>query len=133
MNKLACLLFFLLPVISCNTANQTTQKTVFNINLDEGLSSLDPAFSRNQNAIWMNNEIYNGLVQIDDSLKSGPCIAKSWELSPDGTTYTFHLRNDVYFHDDRLFPNGKGRKVVAADFAYSFYRLIDPKVASSGS
>lgn len=81
----------------------------------------------------MDNQVYNGLVQIDDSLKARPCIAKSWEISPDGTTYTFHLRNDVYFHDDPLFKNGKGRKAVAADFVYSFARLIDSKVASSGS
>jgi oligopeptide transport system substrate-binding protein len=135
MNKLSLVLFCLLPVlfISCNQADQSAHKTVFNINLDEGLSSLDPAFSRNQNAIWMNNALYNGLVQIDDSLKTRPCIAKAWEISPDGTLYTFHLRNDVYFHDSPLFKNGIGRRAVAADFAYSFYRLIDPKVISSGS
>ncbi|RYE17127.1 MAG: ABC transporter substrate-binding protein, partial [Sphingobacteriales bacterium] len=51
----------------------------------------------------------------------------------DGLQYTFHLRNDVYFHDDALFASGKGRKCVAADFVYSFGRLIDPAVASSGS
>jgi peptide/nickel transport system substrate-binding protein len=135
MNKLSLVLFCLLPAlfISCNKADQSVHKTVFNINLDEGLSSLDPAFSRNQNAIWMNNALYNGLVQIDDSLKTRPCIAKAWEISPDGTLYTFHLRNDVYFHDSPLFKNGIGRRAVAADFAYSFYRLIDPKVISSGS
>jgi oligopeptide transport system substrate-binding protein len=135
MNKLSRALFYLFPVlfISCNQAGQNAHQTVFNINLDEGLSSLDPAFSRNQNAIWMNNALYNGLVQIDDSLKTRPCIAKTWEISPDGTLYTFHLRNDVYFHDDPQFKNGNGRRAVAADFAYSFYRLIDPKVVSSGS
>ncbi|MDP9046655.1 MAG: ABC transporter substrate-binding protein [Bacteroidota bacterium] len=135
MNKptsvLLCL--FLILFISCGKSDQNAHKTIFNINLDEGLSSLDPAFSRNQNAIWMNNALYNGLVQIDDGLKTRPCIAKTWELSPDGTLYTFHLRNDVYFHDDPLFKNGKGRRAVAADFAYSFYRLVNPKVASSGS
>jgi oligopeptide transport system substrate-binding protein len=128
------ILFLLLVAFaSCSTDTLGPKKTVFNINLDEGLSSLDPAFCRNQNAIWMDNELYNGLVQIDDSLKPRPCVAKSWDISADGTRYTFHLHNDVYFHDDPLFKNGKGRKVVAADFVYSFGRLIDPKVASSGS
>src|SRR5665647_632581 len=132
MNKLICFLLcvLLLQFISCTTATSSSQKTVFNINLNEGLSSLDPAFARNQNTLWMVNQVYNGLVQIDDSLKTRPCIAKSWELSPDGKQYTFHLRSDVYFHDDPLFKNGKGRKAVAADFVYSFGRLIDPKVAS---
>jgi len=72
-------------------------------------------------------------VQIDDSLQTIPAIAKSWDISPGGLVYTFHLRNDVFFHDDAQFKGGIGRKVTAADFAYSFSRLIDPKVASSGS
>jgi oligopeptide transport system substrate-binding protein len=93
---------------------------------------MDPAFARNQNAIWMINQIFNGLVQVDSNLNTIPAIAKTWEVSDDGLQYTFHLRSDVYFHDDPLFEDGKGRKVVAEDFTYSFYRLIDPKVASSG-
>lgn len=118
---------------SCENADPAKQKTVFNINLEEGLTSLDPAFARNQNALWMDNQLYNGLVQINDSLKTVPCIAKHWQISADGLQYTFFLRNDVYFHDDPLFANGKGRKCVAADFVYSFSRLIDPTVGSSGS
>jgi len=127
------LLILFLQLTSCGTGNSNTKKTIFNINLDEGLSSLDPAFARNLYTLWMDNQVYNGLVQIDDSLKTKPCIAKSWEISPDGTTYTFHLRNDVYFHDSPLFKNGIGRKALAADFVYSFCRLVDPAVASSGS
>ncbi|GAB3918092.1 ABC transporter substrate-binding protein [Mucilaginibacter boryungensis] len=125
------LLFFTLA--SCNSGDDDKGKTIFNINMDEGLTSMDPAFSRNQNAIWATNQIFNGLVQIDDSLITRPCIAKSWDADTTGTIYTFHLRNDVYFHDDPHFAGGKGRKVVASDFVYSLGRLIDPKVASSGS
>ncbi|WP_426670802.1 ABC transporter substrate-binding protein [Mucilaginibacter sp. McL0603] len=134
MNKLICFCCAIaLILFSCHGSNQSSHKTVFNINLDEGLTSLDPAFCRNQNTTWMDNQLYNGLVQVDDSLKILPCIAKSWDISADGLQYTFHLRNDVYFHDDPLFQGGVGRKAVAPDFVYSFGRLIDPKVASSGS
>ncbi|WP_421942579.1 ABC transporter substrate-binding protein [Pedobacter sp.] len=124
--------FCAITLISCKEKLDNTDKKVFNINLDQGLTSLDPAFARNQNAIWMTNQVFNGLVQIDSALQTMPCIAKSWQISDDALTYTFNLRNDVYFHDDPAFKNGKGRKVVANDFAYSFYRLIDPKIASSG-
>lgn len=103
------------------------------MNMDQNVTSLDPAFARNQNAIWMINQIFNGLVQIDSALNTMPCIAKTWQISDDGLVYTFNLRNDVHFHDDPIFPDGKGRKVVASDFVYSFNRLIDPKVASSGT
>jgi len=124
---------FILLICSCHPNNNTSHKTIFNINLDEGLTSLDPAFCRNQNTIWMDNQLYNGLVQIDDSMHVQPSVAKSWDISQDGRIYTFHLRNDVYFHDDPLFKNGVGRKATAADFVYSFSRLIDPKIAASGS
>jgi len=136
MHKLSIYVWVLMGIAAleaCHTTSNTSHKTIFNINLDQGLTSMDPAFARNQNALWMDNQLYNGLVQIDDSLHIKPCIAKAWVLSQDGKTYTFHLRNDVYFHDHAQFNQGKGRRAVAADFVYSFGRLIDPKVASSGS
>ncbi|HUH32734.1 MAG TPA: ABC transporter substrate-binding protein [Daejeonella sp.] len=131
--KLILILALSVFILACGQQVSDNKKTVFNINLDAGLTSLDPAFARNQNALWMVNQLFNGLVQVDDSLKTVPAIAKSWEISDDGKTYTFHLRPDVHFHDDPLFPNGKGRKVVAADFVYSYSRIIDPKTASSGA
>ncbi len=123
--------FFFL--FGCKSDEKKNNKAVFNINLDQGLTSLDPAFARNQNVLWMCNQIFSSLVQIDDSLNIKPSVAKSWEISEDGKTYTFHLRDDVFFHDDDLFKNGKGRKAVATDFKYSFSRIIDPKMTSSGA
>ncbi len=59
--------------------------------------------------------------------------AKSWEVSPDGLNYTFHLRNDVFFINDDAFDKKTGRKAVANDFVYSFNRLLDDKIASPGA
>lgn len=135
MRRIISDIFWILTILfvfSCKRDSESDGKKVFNINLDQNVTSLDPAFARNQNAIWMINQIFNGLVQVDRQLNTIPCIAKSWDISKDGLVYTFNLRNDVFFQDDPLFKNGKGRKVVAEDFAYSFNRLIDPKVASSG-
>lgn len=103
------------------------------MNMEDGLTSLDPAFARNQFALWMDNQLFDGLVQVDDSLHIKPCVAKSWEIADNGMRYTFHLRNDVYFHDDAKFAGGTGRKATATDWVYSLGRLINPKVASSGS
>jgi oligopeptide transport system substrate-binding protein len=134
MSRLYTLLIvFFIALSSCRDDSENQGKKVFNLNLEQGLTSLDPAFARNQYVMWMTNQIFNGLVQINDSLETVPAIAKSWEIAKDGLTYTFHLRNDVLFHDDPLFVGGKGRKVVADDFVYSFGRLIDPKIASSGA
>lgn len=128
-------IFYTLCVLTacgCKPSAEDNGKKVFNINLDQNLTSIDPAFARNQNALWMINQVFNGLVQVDNVLNVVPAIAKSWEVSADGKDYTFHLRNDVLFQDDPLFKKEIGRKVIASDFVYSFNRLIDPKVGSSG-
>jgi len=127
-------LFFLLmlSLFSCGgKKNENSDKKIFHYNELAGISSLDPAASRNTENIWAVNQLFNGLVQMDDKLSIGPCIAKSWNISEDGKTYTFHLRNDVFFHDHKLFKDGKGRKVTATDFVFSFSRLFDPKVSSA--
>jgi len=127
-------LFFLLmlSLFSCGgKKNENSEKKIFHYNELAGISSLDPAASRNTENIWAVNQLFNGLVQMDDRLNIEPCIAKSWEISEDGKIYTFHLRKDVFFHDHKLFKDGKGRKVTAADFVFSFSRLFDPKVSSA--
>lgn len=128
------LLILILVLSSCLNNNKHEQNfKVFRYNESAGVTSLDPAFARDQANIWVCNQLYNGLVQLDDKLKVIPCIAKSWEISKDGTTYIFNIRNDVYFHNSHYFKNNKGRKVVASDFVYSFNRIVDPQVASPGS
>ena len=76
--------------------------------------------------------IFDKLVDNNSELDLVPELASRWEISPDGKTYTFHLRNDVYFHDDSCFPNNKGRKFVAQDVKYSFERACNPKTLTSG-
>lgn len=132
-NALAIFMAIVFFTVACNPTSEKNKKKIFNLNLDQGLTSLDPAFARNQNALWMCNQLFNSLLQIDDQLNLKPSIAKSWIIKNHGLTYSFILRNDVYFHDDALFKNGKGRKMVASDFVYSFNRILDPTIASSGS
>lgn len=108
-------------------------KQVFHYNEFSGIASLDPAFAKNQSVIWPVHQLYNTLVQTDDSLHIEPSLAWRWEVSADRRVYTFHLRNDVFFHDNDAFPHGRGRKLTAGDIEYSYKRLIDPATASSGA
>ncbi len=105
---------------------------IFRYNESAGIATLDPAFSKDQSLNWICSQLYNGLVRLDENLEVQPCIAKSWNISPDGTHYTFHLRNDVTFHYHPLFGEDSTRHVTAHDFVYSFGRLLDPAVASPG-
>ena len=94
-----------------------TDKQIFHYNEFSGIPSLDPAFAKSQATMWPAHQLFNTLVEIDDSLHIVPSLAKNWDISSDRTTYTFHLRDDVFFHDDASFPGGKGRKLIAKDIA----------------
>jgi peptide/nickel transport system substrate-binding protein len=118
---------------NCTSANKIDDRKVFRYNEYRNVTSLDPAFSRNPQNIWPINQLFNGLVQLDQNLGIEAEIAKSWSISQDGLTYTFELRNDVYYHPSPLFGKKKTRNVVASDFVYSFDRLKDPQLASPGS
>lgn len=125
------LIFSITFFLSCATKKENKDKQIFRYNEVSNIASLDPAFAKDQAMIWVDNQLYNGLFQLDSSLNVLPCIAKGYNISEDGLTYTFYLRDDVYFHKDKCFKNGT-RKVVAQDFVYSFNRIIDEKVASPG-
>jgi len=115
------------------TSTHTEGKKVFRYNEKDGIASLDPAFAKNRSTMWPIHQLYNTLVETDDDLHIVPALARTWDVSSDKRTWTFHLRTDVFFHDNEAFPGGKGRKMNAADIAYSFSRIVDPLTASSGA
>jgi len=120
--------------LACSDNRERSQNfLVFRYNESKGITSLDPAYAKSLALIWPVHQLYNGLVQLSDSLRVEPCIAKCWEISGDGLKYTFTLRNDVYFCDSEVFPSGLGRRVVASDFVYSLNRVADPQTASPGA
>ena len=108
-----------------------TQK-VFRLNVHENINTLDPVYARDLRSIWAMNQIFNGLVRLDDKLNIQPDIATHWEISEDAKTYLFYLRDDVYFHTSEIFGDQKTRVVTASDFVYSFDRIKDKKIASPG-
>lgn len=118
---------------SCKTKFNHPDKQIFHYNESSGILSLDPAFASGQSTIWPCNQLYNGLVDMDDQLRVVPAIAKSWTISEDGKTYTFVLRNDVQFHQTDYYPFETPRYVTAEDFVYSLGRILDPEVASPGA
>jgi ABC-type transport system substrate-binding protein len=84
--------------------------------------TLDPAQAQDVTSWGFLLEIFSGLVRLDNQLQIQPDLATSWTVSPDGKTYTFHLRTDAKFAD--------GRPITAADFKYSLERTLDPALKS---
>ena len=129
LNVLSLFLLF-----SCgNSQKESNEHLVFRYNEHKNIGSLDPAFAKDNADIWAINQLFNGLVQMDDNLNVQPCIAKNWTISEDALTYSFVLRDDVKFHPHENFGQQATRHVTASDFEYSLFRLCDTKTASPGS
>ena len=128
-----------LTLLAACGGHRHDDKMIFRYNESAGIATLDPAFAKDQSIIWPCRQLYNGLVELstseagDGAMQVEPSIANRWTISPDGLTYTFTLRNDVYFHKNALFGRDSARRVVAADFVYSFRRIINPEVLSPGA
>ena len=129
--------------------------SIFKYNESAGILTLDPIYAKDLPHIWACNQVFNSLVAFDDKMNLVPMVAKSWDISEDGLVYTFHLRNDVQFHEDECFegavlrqaqgPSKNGedkavepvetltsRFVTAEDFVYSFNRVVDKQLSSPG-
>ena len=107
---------------------------IFKYNESAGILTLDPIYAKDLPHIWACNQLFNSLVAFDDKMNLVPMVAKSWDISEDGLRYTFHLRNDVQFHEDKCFDEltAKSRFVTAHDFVYSFNRVVDKSLNSPG-
>jgi len=119
-------------ITACHPVSTNNKKT-FRYNEPTGIASLDPAFAKNQSIIWPVHQLYNTLVQTDTGLNIVPSLATSWDISDDKKTYRFHIRKDVFFHDNDAFPDGQGRRMIASDIVFSLSRIIDKTTASSGA
>lgn len=126
-------LILVFSLTGCSHQQDNADKMIFHYNEASGIQSLDPAYASGQAAIWACNQLFNGLVDMDDSLHIVPAIAKSWTISEDGKTYTFTLRDDVFFHQTDVYRFKGKRRVTAQDFVYSFSRILNSDVASPGA
>lgn len=131
--KKAFRILFIAFFLTACAVKSKSDKHVFAYNQVEGIATLDPAFAKSQATMWVAHQLYNTLVETDSNLNIVPLLAKSWEVSDNRLLYTFHLRNDIYFHDNAAFPGGKGKKMTAGDIVYSLSRIVDKATASSGA
>ena len=125
-------IFVFLTACNKHPVEEASHSNALHLAFFEAIRTLDPAYSTNEDEQFLVQQLFDGLVDLDDSGKIIPAIAKSWELSDDALTYTFHLRQDIYFMDDSLFLNNKGRKMRASDVVNSFHRVATGPILSPG-
>jgi len=94
------------------------QALVYNGGESANLRDYDPATTYSSG----DKLVFSGLVQLDPNLNIRPDLAETWQVSADGTVYTFIIRDNAKFHN--------GRKVTAQDVAFSWERAASPELAS---
>ena len=125
MNNYLILLFLpLLLIISCNSGPREiniAEKDTLNINIGTEPPSLDGSLATDSTSYTILNNIMDGLTKFSHEHKPEPALAESWEISEDGKTFTFKIREGVVWSD--------GVPLKAGDFVYSWNRILNPDTA----
>lgn len=98
---------------------------VLNVMVEVEVESLDPQVATDGTSFEVIADYTDGLTQMDADGAAIPAIAESWDVSEDGTVYTFHLRQDANWSN--------GEPVTADDFIFAWQRAVDPALASEYS
>ncbi|HYF83139.1 MAG TPA: peptide ABC transporter substrate-binding protein [Clostridia bacterium] len=108
------------PVQGDGAAAPAAAEKSINILMESEPPNIDPQIATDLYSFFVAGHVLEGLVRVYDG-KVIPGAAEKWEISPDGLTYTFHLRDSKW---------SDGVPVKAKDFEYSILRLLDPKTAA---
>ena len=121
--SLAVLMIVVMGMGCGGNAAKQAPADVLRVNVGAEVADLDPQLVTGVPEHRINSAIFEGLADLDmATMQPVPAAAASWDISPDGLVYTFHLR-----------PEGKwsnGDPVTAADFVYSYERILSPKFAA---
>lgn len=138
-SKARIAIFVLVALAACGPTSETEQRStrvavgdveyggLFRMNITDDIRSIFPHNIVDASAFNIMNQVYEGLVKIDK--QSGdivPALAERYELSADGRTYRFFLREGVMFHEDKIFGDKKTREMTPQDVALCFRRLCEP-------
>jgi len=130
----------LLPLAACS--KDTGDGKVISYPIDTAPRRLDPAIAGTAEELLVINNCFEGLVRQDADGTLAPGAAKSWEISPDGLTYTFRLREDNRWKPHPAEAkqllgeeayNAFDTRVTAEDFRFGLARALDPATKSPGA
>ena len=112
-------------IISCNNNTKKVniaEKDTLNINIGTEPPSLDGSLATDSTSYTILNNIMDGLTKFSHEHKPEPALAESWEISEDGKTFIFKIRDGVVWSD--------GVPLRAQDFEYSWNRILNPETAA---
>ena len=120
---------------SC-TKKVDLSERVLNVTVTAKVKGFDPVNAGDTYSSGEVARVYEGLLTyhyLKRPYTLIPALASAMpEVSDNGMTYTFKIKKGIKFHDNKCFPNGKGRELKASDFVYSIKRMADAKNISTG-
>ena len=125
MKKILCLFFscfILFSLCACSDSDDEPENQIISYNIDNEPVTLDPQIANDSGARLVILNIFEGLVRLDANGSAVPGVAERWDISNDGTVYTFYLRNDACWND--------GTAVTADDFVFGITRALLPGTQS---
>lgn len=132
MNRNSCKKKLLLSLLIINTGialsscsktqNEQSKKDMITVDLGSDPSTIDPQKAEDLQSQRVVNDLFEGLTVVNQENDIIPGLAEKWDISPDGKTYTFYLRDKLKFSD--------GTPITASDVVFSYQRLVDHKTAS---
>lgn len=112
----------------------TSQLKTLHMELPSMPATLDPSMATDVVGVTELTKVYEGLLEYHYLKRPAELIPNLAEempaVSADGLTYTFRIKQGVYFQDNKCFNDGKGKELTADDFVYSLMRVADPKLQS---
>ncbi|GAA0075791.1 peptide ABC transporter substrate-binding protein [Clostridium sp. CTA-5] len=105
----------------CGGGSKNSSGQVLTYNLAADPKTLDPALNASLDGGIVLENVFEGLCKLDNNDKAIPGMAESWDISKDGTIYTFHLRDSKWSNGD---------PVTANDFEYAWKRVLNPQIAA---
>ncbi len=140
MKRFLALALAILMIFSLASCSDDGMGGSISYALDASPSTLDPQYAGDTSAQIVINNIFEGLVRVNGNGEILPGIAESWEISPDGLTYTFRLKQDTKWKCPNAIKKEFGEDfynkfnvapVTAHDFVFSMQRAVSPEINSS--
>lgn len=106
---------------------------VFNLNETEYIKSLYPPNIKDVVSARVASLVYEGLFKFNQTnLETEPCLVSDFSLDSTGKVYSFTLKDSIFFHDDPIFKNGKGRLLSSEDIRFCIENLLTKQPYNSG-
>jgi len=114
-----------LTLVGCGPPGAPNRRELIDSRDNYDPRSLDPALSTDVPTGRAVGYLFDGLTRFDPNARVEPGLAERWDVTPDGVTYTFHLRRGVTFHD--------GSPLTARNVVASWQRALDPATKSGAA